>query len=160
MQRGAMNKRQRGFTLVEVLITVIIMAVGLLGVAGLQLAGMRSNHSAFLRTQATVAAYDLIDRMRADPRAFNGEHFTTASQSGQRLFDNWAFELERMGLRAPTSGALGEVDCSNSDDNACRDGNCRIIIRWDDARGEHTRLAQSGRSTGATEFSICTRLAQ
>jgi type IV pilus modification protein PilV len=71
---------QQGFTLIEVLVTVIIMAIGLLGVAGLQLAGMRSNHSAFLRTQATIAAYDLIDRMRADPQAFDGALFQHVGQ--------------------------------------------------------------------------------
>jgi type IV pilus assembly protein PilV len=71
------NARQYGFTLLEVLVTVIIMTIGMLGVAGLQLASMRSNHSAYLRTQATIAAYSLIDRMRADPAEFNKNSLNT-----------------------------------------------------------------------------------
>lgn len=160
MQHGTRKNRQQGFTLMEVLVTVIIMAIGLLGVAGLQLAGMRSNHSAFLRTQATIAAYDLIDRMRADPQAFDGVQYSTASASAEPVFESWADELGLIGLHAPASGALGEVNCSSAEGNACHDGNCQIIVRWDDSRGEDTDLAQTDRNTGVNEFSVCTRLAQ
>ena len=59
------GSRNRGFTLIEVLIAVIVMSIGLLGLAGLQTAGMRNNHTAYLRSQATVLAYDIVDRMRA-----------------------------------------------------------------------------------------------
>ena len=59
-------KKQNGFTLFEVLIAIVILAVGLLGVASLQTNGVRSNHSAYLRSQATVLAYEIIDKMRAN----------------------------------------------------------------------------------------------
>jgi type IV pilus assembly protein PilV len=54
---------QRGFTLIEVLVAVVILAIGLLGLAGLQATGLRSNHSAYLRSQASLQAYDIIDRI-------------------------------------------------------------------------------------------------
>ena len=54
-----------GFTLLEVLITLIVLSVGLLGLAGLQTMSLRNNHDVYLRSQATIQAYDLIDRMRA-----------------------------------------------------------------------------------------------
>jgi type IV pilus assembly protein PilV len=57
---------QHGFTLVEVLVTVVILAVGLLGLAGLQAVSMRNNHSAYERTQAVQLAYDMADRVRAN----------------------------------------------------------------------------------------------
>lgn len=60
-----MNKNS-GFTLVEVLIAMLILAVGLLGVAGLQATGLRNNLSAYNRSQATQLAYDMADRMRAN----------------------------------------------------------------------------------------------
>jgi len=62
-------KKNDGFTLVEILITVLILSIGLLGLAGLQVRSMKSNHSSYLRSQATIMAYDIIDRMRANPKA-------------------------------------------------------------------------------------------
>jgi type IV pilus assembly protein PilV len=58
-----------GVTLVEVLITLVIMSVGLLGVAALQLATLRGNYTAFSRSQASVLAGDILDRMRANRTA-------------------------------------------------------------------------------------------
>ena len=60
-----MNKNT-GFTLIEVLIAMLVLAVGLLGLAGLQATGLKNNQSAYNRSQATQLAYDLADRMRAN----------------------------------------------------------------------------------------------
>jgi type IV pilus assembly protein PilV len=55
-----------GFTLIEVLIAVLILSLGLLGMAGLQATSLKANSSAATRGQATLLAYDMIDRMRAN----------------------------------------------------------------------------------------------
>lgn len=60
------GSRSRGFTLIEILVTLFILAVGLLGLAGLMVDGMRNNQGAYLRTQASILAYDMADRMRAN----------------------------------------------------------------------------------------------
>jgi type IV pilus assembly protein PilV len=60
-----MNKYS-GFTLIEVLVAVVIMALGLLGLAALQGGGVKFNQSAYNRSQATHLAYELADRMRAN----------------------------------------------------------------------------------------------
>lgn len=60
-----MNKNA-GFTLIEVLIAMLVLAVGLLGLAGLQATSLKNNLSAYNRGQATQLAYDLADRMRAN----------------------------------------------------------------------------------------------
>jgi type IV pilus assembly protein PilV len=57
----------RGFTLIEVLVTLLIVAIGLLGLAGLQVTGLRSNLSSEARSQASLLANDIIERMRANP---------------------------------------------------------------------------------------------
>ncbi len=56
----------RGFGLIEVLVSILVLSIGLLGLANLQTNGMRFNHSAYLRTQTTVLAYDIVDAMRAN----------------------------------------------------------------------------------------------
>jgi type IV pilus assembly protein PilV len=57
---------QGGMTLVEVLVTLILISVGLLGVAALQLSSLRSNKDAYVRSQASALAGDILDRMRAN----------------------------------------------------------------------------------------------
>ena len=59
-------KKNTGFTLIEVLVAMIILAAGLLGLAGLQASGLRQNLNASSRSQATALAYDLADRIRAN----------------------------------------------------------------------------------------------
>lgn len=61
-----MNKNS-GFTLIEVLIAVVLLAGGLLGLAALQAASLKNNQSAYNRSQATQMAYDMADRIRANP---------------------------------------------------------------------------------------------
>ena len=62
----ARRGRERGFSIIEVLIALIVLAIGLLGLAALQAQGLRFNHDAYVRTQATNLAYDIVDRMRAN----------------------------------------------------------------------------------------------
>lgn len=50
--------------MIEVLVSMIILSIGLLGIAAMQTQGVRFNHDAQIRTQATVLAYDMIERMR------------------------------------------------------------------------------------------------
>lgn len=59
---------QSGFTLLEVMIALVIFSIGLLGLAGLQAGGLRSNTQAQLRTIAVIQAYDMAERIRANPR--------------------------------------------------------------------------------------------
>lgn len=58
--------RSRGFTLIEVLVTLVVMSFGLLGLAGLQVTSLKNSRSAALRTTAMQHAYDMADRMRAN----------------------------------------------------------------------------------------------
>lgn len=62
-------RRQRGFTLVEILVTVVLVSVGLLGIAALQLTTLRTNQEAYVRSQASVLSADILDRMRANAAA-------------------------------------------------------------------------------------------
>jgi type IV pilus assembly protein PilV len=68
------NKRS-GFSLIEVLVAVLVLSIGLLGLAGLQGQALRDNQSAFLRSRAVQRAEDILDRMRANRAlALNGAY--------------------------------------------------------------------------------------
>ncbi|MNF65693.1 hypothetical protein D3C84_474640 [compost metagenome] len=60
------SRKSRGFTLVEVLIALVVLAIGLLGMATLMMNSLQTSQGASQRNAATVAAYDLIERMRAN----------------------------------------------------------------------------------------------
>lgn len=66
---------QYGLTLIEVLVTLVILSVGLLGMAAMQFTGIRSANGSSFRTQATLFADDMVERMRANPTAVNDNVF-------------------------------------------------------------------------------------
>ena len=65
----AASKTVQGFTLVEVLIALIIMSVGMLGIAGLYVHSMQAGRTSLFRHQAVTIAGDVADRIRANPKA-------------------------------------------------------------------------------------------
>jgi type IV pilus assembly protein PilV len=74
-----MQSRQRGVSLIEVLMAVLIFSVGLIGLASLMVMSTRSSHAAYLRTQATFLASNMADRMRANPvGVWNGNYNSDA----------------------------------------------------------------------------------
>lgn len=81
-----------GFTLIEVLVTLIVMSVGLLSLAGLQVIGLRSNHSAYLRSQATIQSYDIMDRMRVNMDAIRDGQYHQPTVAGSGGAENSSCE--------------------------------------------------------------------
>lgn len=75
------RNRQCGFTLLEVLIALLILSIGLLGLASLQTSGLRSNQMASMRTTSTQLAYDIADRMRANPVGVDAQNYTIAANA-------------------------------------------------------------------------------
>ena len=71
-----------GFTLLEVMVAAVVLSVGLLSLAGLQVIGLRTGHSSYLRTQATIQSYDIIDRMRANEFGVRDGNYNQPTQAG------------------------------------------------------------------------------
>lgn len=140
----------RGVGLVEILVTILVLAIGLLGVAGLQGVSTRNNHSAYLRTQATTLAYDIVDAMRANVTAAqNGAYnigYGVAPSStnavAQADLTTWRTNINTL---LPAGTALTAAQQSQITQAA--NNTFTISIRWDDSRG------------GASQtFTVLTRL--
>lgn len=70
---------QQGFTLLEVLIALVVLSVGLLGIAGLQTSGMRFNYTANVEGTAAMLAQNMADRMRANSGGGTGGQSATGA---------------------------------------------------------------------------------
>ncbi|MEQ1582930.1 MAG: type IV pilus modification protein PilV [Candidatus Nitrotoga sp.] len=64
--RRRLDNKQSGFSMLEVLVTILVVSFGLLGMAALITTGMRSNNTAHFRSIATQQTLDISDRMRAN----------------------------------------------------------------------------------------------
>ena len=76
------KSKSNGFTLIEVLVSAIILAIGILGVATLTLTGLRSDRSSYLRTQASIIAYDIADRIRINKTAADAGSYDNIDTQG------------------------------------------------------------------------------
>ena len=84
-----MVRSQKGFSLIEVMVAVLIMAVGVLGMAGLQVISLQQNRSSLLRAEALQIGNDLLDRMRANPEGdYAGVDFDDAPSALQSCVNN------------------------------------------------------------------------
>ena len=79
---GGIGRRERGTTMVEILVSIIIVVLGLLGLAGLQSRAAVSEMEAFQRAQAIVLAQDMADRISANRRAAETDLYVTPTPLG------------------------------------------------------------------------------
>jgi type IV pilus assembly protein PilV len=71
MEVGSTDRGQSGLSLIEVMVSIVIMSVGLLGIAGLQLKALKNTYASFQRSVATLQAQDLSDRLWASTCIFS-----------------------------------------------------------------------------------------
>lgn len=116
---------QRGVGLIEVLITVLLLSTSLLALSSLQARSLLFNNGAYVRSQANIFAYDIIDRIRIakliPPKSFNIDFDgTLPTGTAQQDLDvkQW-----RTNLSNSIAEAKGKIDCNDA-------RFCTIQIRW------------------------------
>lgn len=107
--------RSNGFTLIEVLVSMLILAVGLLGIAALQFKGLKYSTDAAIRSNITILTYDIADKIRLN-----------REQASSYLLPNYTVPNSRPTTCTQTSGS----DSSN-------DLNCWYQLFWVDTNSSH-----------------------
>ncbi|WP_411390254.1 type IV pilus modification protein PilV [Pseudomonas sp. MPB23] len=124
----AVSGRQTGMTLIEVLVAMLILSIGLLGAAVVQLNALKYTDSSRMTSQASFIAYDILDRMRANSEAdyaWRRAARVPASTASVRDLDLRDFEANIRGFAGES--AKGSVSISASE--------VTVSISWDDHRG-------------------------
>ncbi|MBL4835163.1 MAG: type IV pilus modification protein PilV [Pseudomonas sp.] len=122
---------QMGVSLVEVLIAVLVLSVGVLGAASLQLNAIRYSASTGHSTQAAIIARDMLDRMRANHSALPS--YATASVSGSCAANSGGATI----VTADIADFTQAVTCQLPDADASiavAGGRATVSISWSESR--------------------------
>lgn len=136
--------KQSGFTLLEVLVAMLVLSIGLLGLAGLMASSMRNNESAYHSTQATWLAYDILDRLRANRAGalagdYNGAALgspascSTSAATGTiaaQDIGNW-----KNAIACSLPAGDGAIAVANND-------RVTVTVQWNDSRATNGSAAQ------------------
>lgn len=121
------NNAQKGAGLIEVLVTVLILASSLLAMGALQNRSLQFNHSAYLSSQANIMAYDILDRIRINHKEFTnynhglGDATPTGSTVRAKDIREWLTSLERN-----LPGGKGGIQCVSATKI------CTVTVQWVD----------------------------
>jgi len=151
------TKYTQGFSLIEVLITLVITSVGLLAYASLQMNGLKQTNAALIRSEASMLTNDMADRIRANaPGALAGGYNQELISEGVLEctsncppYEYAIFEvsqwLDLINKKLPLgSGTVSCVDSDTADGFPCSNNSVHtVVISWDTNRdGELDALVQ------------------
>lgn len=132
-------RSQRGVSLIEVMVSVLIVTLGLLGAAALQATALRNNQGSYERTQTSILTQGIFDAMRANlvavkANSYNtGGYVCTAPDPGSLAGSDIARWINTLQAQIH-SGACGSINCAA--------GACTVGVRWDDSRATGGSSAQ------------------
>jgi type IV pilus assembly protein PilV len=130
-------RKQSGVGLIEVLVAVLVLSIGFLGIAALQVMSMSTNNSAMARSMATVASYSILDAMRADIVSAKGGSYNTATAIKASACPAAAGSLANYQLNqwcTQLGQSLGPVATTTGLINCTTTGDCTVTISFDDSR--------------------------
>ena len=145
MKKISPRKTQKGAGLIEVLVSMLILSICLLGMAALQTVALRNGQSAQSRSMAGILSNSITDAMRANVTAarggaYNSSSCTVSTATSTSLADDdinaWLSSLKR---------TIGQSACGTV---LCQAGQCDITVQWNDARA----------SAGSSTHQVTTRV--
>lgn len=144
-------KKQTGATMIEVLVTILVLAVGLLGLSATQMMSLKNGNSSHYRYLAALAAEEMADRMRANPAGINSNSYDGQSVDGSESSVDCSSacngsSLARLDLydwgqvlKSNLPGGEGEIDINGE--------NVTITVTWTEQHTGENR----GTAAGAAE---------
>jgi type IV pilus assembly protein PilV len=127
------RKNQTGFGLVEVLVALLIVSIGLLGIASLQIMALKNTGSSMERSQAVIQTYSYLEVLRAnrDQAVISALDIPVMTCDPENLAET---KTEQRKWLAELRDTLGKDSCAQVE--CLGGGKCTITIQWDDSRAE------------------------
>lgn len=133
-QGSAPQRRQTGVSLIEVLVAVLILSLGLLGMAGMQARAVKTSQSSYARGQAVMLSYYMMDAMRADPdTAKKGDYNTTKSCAASDFTASTLVDHTRSDWIDSLKASLGDLESTCGGITCDTEGLCEVRVYWDDS---------------------------
>lgn len=143
--------RQTGVGLIEVLIAILVLSIGLLGMAALQAKALSTNNSAMARSMVVLASYSILEAMRADrSNALAGNYNTTVYGNNCPTTQNTLAETQTGVWCALLQNKLGALKSTQGTVSCQSTGACQITIQFDDSH------AGTEGSVGSTTQTVIT----
>jgi type IV pilus assembly protein PilV len=153
MRTISSSASMRGFTLLEVLVAVVILAIGILGLVGLQTSSLKQNQNAAARTVATDYANAIVDKMRSNPEETRKGYYmvkkdgTVVAPSGSKAEEDVKLWHENLKKALPQAA----VQVCNVKGETAGGGKCgtegdyyMVCIKWDQAGGNKDPMFEEG----------------
>lgn len=132
------NKREQGFTLIETMVALIVLSVGLLGIAAMQYKGLQSAHSAHHRAMASIIAMDAAERLWLRVAQGDVNDPNVINVGGSSIQELWLTHW---------SGVLPGLTGSISDDFL-------ITVTWDECRFLEAGQTCADDGTSSFEYQV------
>ncbi|MEZ5452855.1 MAG: type IV pilus modification protein PilV [Thiothrix sp.] len=165
--------RQAGLSLLEVLIATVVLSAGLLGLAGLQIAGMKTTHNSYQMQQATWMGHDLLERMRANKESAKNEAYVIDSSSTDYCANRTgpdvdcrttecdgtnmaAYDIYQIMCGVGAGSGINNVLIGGRLQVVCENGDCgdrvRITLQWDERNSAQQGTDFDGGNDGIETF--------
>lgn len=142
------SSKQKGFSLLEVLVSVVVLSIGLLGVAALQISAVRYNTSAQLRSIAISQMSAIIDRLEANSTGLVAGYYNNVSGLGSKPSCTTCTSSQIAAQDIYQWNYANSILLPSGQGTIQRNGTLlRITIRWDNDRSGATGLGCSGNSS-------------
>ena len=146
---------QAGFSLIEVLIAMLVLSLGLLGIAGLQMQGTRYVYDAHLKSIALIQVQDMADRMRTNQPGVRAGDYSQVSGMAEdpgctaqaagctpaqlATYDQFVWNTANSALLPSGQGVVSCTDIDAATTTVMEIGSvCQLTVMWDGNRSEAT----------------------